>query len=126
MLFTGVMAIVEQVPAAEQLKPVAQSAFVVQLVRQAPEEQANGKQLDVAPATQVPPPLQVLAWVTLDPLQEAGLHTVPDVYKRHAPMPLQKPSVPQVEAACCAHWFLGSIPGLTDEQLPARAGRLHA
>src|SRR5262245_34300338 len=35
---------------------------------------------------------------------------MPDAYRRQAPAPLQKPSVPQVLAPWSVHWFSGSVP----------------
>jgi len=91
----------------------AQSALVVQVVRQAPVPHAKGAQLEDVAVWQVPVPLHVRADVTVDPVQVAAAHCVPAPYRRHAPLPLHMPSVLQLAAPRSAHWFSGSAPAAT-------------
>ena len=49
------------------------------------------------------PALHVAAGVSVVPVQVASMHFVPDAYLRHAPLPLQEPSVPQVAAVWSGH-----------------------
>jgi hypothetical protein len=95
-----------------------QSALVVQVVLHAPVPQTNGSQLEVVAAWQVPVPLQVRADVSVTPVQLAAAHCVPDAYRRQAPLPLQKPSVPQAAAPLSVHWFSGSCPAGTFVHVP--------
>ena len=46
----------------------------------------------------VPAPSQVRAGVKVVPLQVGAAQVVPVAYRRHAPLPSQVPSVPQVDA----------------------------
>ncbi len=62
---------------------------------QAPAPHAKGAQEDGSGGRQVPVPLQVRAELSMTPLQLAAPHSLPAAYWRQAPMPLQKPSVPQ-------------------------------
>jgi hypothetical protein len=106
-----------------QLVPVqvfgdAQSAVVLQVVRHMPVPHANGSHIDVLAAWQVPVPLQVRADVSVDPVQVAAAHCVPAAYSRHAPAPLQEPSVLQAVVPRSAHWFSGSAPFATLVQVP--------
>jgi len=80
-----------------------QSGLVAHVVLHTPLPQVYGEQDEVAGVLQVPLPLQVAAGVSVEPVQVAGAHWVPDAYWRHAPLPLQNPSRPQVEAAVIAH-----------------------
>jgi hypothetical protein len=43
---------------------------------------------------------------------------VPLTYRRQAPLPSQVPSLPQVAAPASVHWFSGSCPAGTVEQVP--------
>jgi hypothetical protein len=42
--------------------------------------------------------LQVEAGVSVEPVQLAAMQVVPAAYLRHAPLPLQEPSVPHIMA----------------------------
>lgn len=64
-------------------------------------------------------PLQVRVGVSVDPVQAAPAQVVPAPYRRQAPAPLQRPSVPQVEAPWSVHWPSGSWPAPTFVQVPA-------
>jgi hypothetical protein len=44
---------------------------------------------------------------------------------RHAPLPSQKPSRPQVEDAAMVHWFSGSVPAAAAAQVPSDAVIAH-
>jgi len=54
-----------------------------------------------------PAPSQVWADVNVETEQDGAAHCVPLTNLRQAPVPLQVPSVPQVEAAVTAHWAAG-------------------
>jgi hypothetical protein len=96
----------------------AHCASMVQLVRQAVPEQRKFPQLWV-PLTQVPVPLQAPARVRVEPLHDAALHAVPLAYFSQAPLPLQKPSVPQVDAFWKRHSLSGSDPAPIFPQTPS-------
>jgi hypothetical protein len=79
----------------------------------------------VAPAAQVPLPLQNEAATELPPLQLAPAHWVVAGYSRQAPAPLQVPSRPQVVVAWAGQRASGSTPPSgTLPQVPAMPGRL--
>jgi len=101
-----------------QMLGLLQSALVVQLVLHAPVPQRYGSQLDAVPAWQVPVPLQVRREVSVAPVQLAAAHWVPETYRRQAPLPLQKPSVPQAAAPLSVHWLSGSCPAGTFVHVP--------
>jgi hypothetical protein len=82
-------------------------------------------QVWLAPGRQVPAPSQRPANVTLPPLQVCALHVLPAAYSRHAPLPLQVPSVPQLEALLSVHWFIGSMPPGIGVQAPRVAVSAH-
>ena len=65
-------------------------------------------QLLVVAVWHVPVPLHVRADDAVAPVQLAAAHWVPLAYRRQAPPPLQKPSVPQAAAPLSVHWFSGS------------------
>jgi hypothetical protein len=73
----------------------------------------------------VPLPLQVRAGVNVDPLHDGATHCVPAAYRRQAPLPLQKPSVPQVGAPASPHCPSGSIPFGTLEHVPGVPATAH-
>jgi hypothetical protein len=50
---------------------------------------------------------------------------VPLTYRRQPPLPSQVPSVPQVAAPASVHWFNGSWPAGTVEQVPPVPVRAH-
>jgi hypothetical protein len=97
---------------------------MVQLVRQtfAPVLQLNPPtQVALADVWQVPVPLHSRGCTWVAPvLQVPGTQTVPLANSRQAPEPSQVPSVPQVDAACVAHWLAttGGVPADTSEQVP--------
>ena len=103
----------------------AQSAVVAHVVRQVPEPQAKGAQLDDVAVWQVPAPLQVRAGVNVVPEQVAATHWIPAPYSRHAPLPLQAPSVLQLGAPRSAHWLSGSCPAATLVQAPTVPASAH-
>jgi hypothetical protein len=53
---------------------------------------------------------------------EGGVQTVPLTYLRQPPLPSQVPSVPQVEAALCAHCPPSALPAGTLVHVPALPG----
>jgi hypothetical protein len=67
---------------------------------------------------QVPAPSQVRAGVKVVPAQVEATQVVPIACSRQPPLPLQKPSVPQLGAPMSAHWFKGSCPAGTALQVP--------
>jgi hypothetical protein len=79
-----------------QTFPPEQSVAVAQVVRQLVPPQAYGVQLWFVPGVQFPIPSQRAASVTVDPLQVWVPQALPAAYTRHAPIPLQTPSVPQL------------------------------
>jgi hypothetical protein len=86
-----------------QVNGGTQSASTVQVLRQAPAPQAYGSHMDVVAVWQVPLPLHERVEVSVEPAQVAAAHCVPEAYTRHAPAPLQEPSVPQVDAPWSLH-----------------------
>ena len=70
-------------------------------------------------------PLQVRADVSVEPVQLAAAHCVPAAYRRHAPAPLQKPSLPQVAMPPSVHWPRGSMPFGTFEHVPSVPATAH-
>jgi hypothetical protein len=104
----------------------AQSALVVQVVRQAVGPQAYGLHVVLLPAAwQVPAPLQTRAAVAIPLAQAAPTQTVPLAYRRQAPAPLQLPSFMHVAAPASVHWFSGSWPAGTAVQVPAVPDSAH-
>jgi hypothetical protein len=65
-------------------------------------------QLDDAGVTQALLVLQVMAPTKVLPVQDEAPHWVPDGYFWQAPLPLQRPFVPQVEAPWLVHWVAGT------------------
>src|SRR4029078_6161416 len=55
----------------------------------------------------------------LGPLHLPATQVVPAVYSRHAPAPLQVPSLPQPAAPPSVHWFSGSLPAATWVPVPS-------
>jgi hypothetical protein len=94
----------------EQRLGDTQSVSTVQVVLHAPVPQANGSHMDVVAVWHVPVPLHVRADVSVEPVQLDATHCVPATYRRHAPAPLQVPSLPQAAAPPSVHWFSGSWP----------------
>lgn len=80
----------------------------------------------VAGTAQVPLPSHAAAGVTVEPLQVAPAHAVPAAYFWQAPLPLQKPLVPQVVAPASLQWASGSCPAGTATQVPTEPVRLQA
>jgi hypothetical protein len=79
-----------------QYAPNAQSALVMQLVRQAPAVQPNGSHAIADAAAHVPLPSHICAAVSMLPVQVAAAQLVPDGYSLQAPVPSQAPLVPQL------------------------------
>src|SRR5262245_2417837 len=101
-----------------QVNGATQSALTVQVVRQAPVPHTYGLHMDVVAAWQVPVPLHERAEVSVEPVQLAVMHCVPAAYSRQPPVPLQKPSVPQLPVPWSLHWLSGSVPVGTFVQVP--------
>ncbi|HVR61923.1 MAG TPA: hypothetical protein VMU50_08490 [Polyangia bacterium] len=118
-----------QLPAT-QAWPFEQSALVVQAAAQSFVAwlQLYGTQIFRLPGTQRPPPSQTLIPVTAAWLHEPGVQTVPVGYWRHAPLPSQVPSSPQVPGSDVLQ--LSGLRGLTpagvNEQVPIMPGTLQA
>ena len=86
-----------------QEKSVAQSAATAQVVAQALGPQMNGVHALTAPATHAPAPSHFPVARAVPALHIGDVHDVPDGYLRHAPLPSQVPSSPQVAAPLSAH-----------------------
>ena len=100
--------------------------FAVQIVLQAPVPQMYGVQLVDAGVTQALLVLHVMAPTNVLPVQVAGPHWVPEGYFWQAPLPLQRPFVPHVEAAWLVHWVVGfgAWPPAMEVQVPTVPERL--
>lgn len=86
-----------------------------------------GAHATVLPGRQVPLPLHVPAVVRVPFAQRWGAHTVPAAYWRQPPLPLQAPSLPQLEAPWSRHPPWGSeAPAGTSLQVPIEPERLQA
>jgi hypothetical protein len=59
------------------VKPAAQSVLLTQLVLQPVTTQTYGEHDNIVPGSQVPTPLQVLAFVSVSPLHDGDAQTVP-------------------------------------------------
>jgi hypothetical protein len=118
-----------QVLSAPHVAPAAQSvASAHGADLHAPAPQAQGAQLDVAPGTHAPAPLQVEAAVSIEVAAShvAGAHAVPMAMNAHEPLPSQVPSVPQVEGAMTRQLVSGSAPPLgTGSHAPALPETAH-
>jgi hypothetical protein len=111
-----------------QLFGDTQSEFVVQVDPQAlVDPHLNGSHIDAVPALHRPAPSQVPADVSMDPVQEGGVHCVPAAYCSQAPAPLHLPSSPQVDAAAIGHWLAttGAAPAAIAVQVPVVPVRAH-
>ena len=108
-----------------QVNGETQSAFTVQVVLQAPVPQAYGSHIDEVAAWQVPVPLHDRVDISVDPVQLAPAHWMPDAYRRQPPVPSQEPSVPQLFAPWSVHWFSGSLPVGTLVQVPSVPASAH-
>jgi hypothetical protein len=78
-------------------------------------------------APQTPAPSHARADVNVEPLQLAAAHEVPMTYLRHAPAPLQVPSLPHVVAAAIGHCDAtsGGWPVGIGEQVPTLPASVH-
>jgi hypothetical protein len=83
-------------------------------------------QLVGAGATHVLLALQVDTAVALLPVQLPPAHCVPEGYFWQAPLPLQRPFVPQVDVPWSVHWVAGTggCPPAIDVQVPTVPERL--
>ena len=96
-----------------------QSALVAQVTLQALVPQMNGVHELVAGVTQVPVPLQFDAGWRVEVAQVCAMHCVPLAYFWQAPLPSQKPSLPQLAAPPLVHRAVGSAaPAGTSTQVP--------
>jgi len=80
-----------------------QSALEAQVVLQALVPQMNGVHELVVGVTQVPVPLQVDCGCKVEVVQVCAMHWVPLAYFWQAPLPSQKPLVPQEGASASVH-----------------------
>jgi len=108
-----------------QTLPPEQSALVAHMVRQLVAPQTYGRHVWLVPGTQLPPPSQRAAGVSVEPLQVWLPQVVPAEYSRQAPAPLQEPSVPQPAEPVSAHWASGSCPAAIGVQTPTDPVRAH-
>jgi len=107
---------------ALQMLGATQSASAVQMVRHAAPAASHlyfPHGLIVA-AAQTPAPSHARDDVNVEPVQLAAAHDVPMAYLRHAPAPLQVPSLPQVVAAAIGHCAAtsGGSPVAIGEHVP--------
>src|SRR4051812_28007378 len=96
-----------------------QSASIAQLVLHAFSPQMKGVHSIIPLSLQVPDPSQVLALVCVPAAQLDARQTVPAMYFRHAPAPLQNPSSPQLAAPPSVHSLSMSTPLATKPQTPS-------
>lgn len=86
-------------------------------------------QLAVAPAGQAPPaPSHIATFVSVfvPAGQLAARHTVVAGQNWHAPAPLHRPLVPQLEGSLAAHPpFVSATPAGTGEHVPSEPGSAH-
>ena len=61
----------------------------------------------------------------MEPEQPWAMHCVPVAYSWQAPLPSQKPLVPQLAAPASVHWFSGSEPAGTTLQVPTEPVSAH-
>jgi hypothetical protein len=73
----------------------------------------------------VPEPSQRPASICVDPVQVWVPQARPGAYNRHAPAPLQEPSVPQFAWPASAHWLSGSVLAGMAVQAPRLPVRPH-
>src|SRR5690242_4572888 len=73
----------------------------------------------MAPGSQVPAPSQVPALVWVPALHDGAAQVVPAGYSSQAPIPLQRPFVPQVDAGVMAQSLFGSVPAGTAAHAPS-------
>jgi hypothetical protein len=105
-----------------------QSVFVAQVLPHAvADPHLNGSHAEAVPALHRPAPSQVPADVSVDPVQDGGVHCVPAVYCSQAPAPLHLPSAPQVDAFAIGHWeaATGAAPAGIAVQVPTVPVRAH-
>jgi hypothetical protein len=100
-----------------------QSALLAQVVLHALAPQMNGVHEEVAGVTQVPVPLQVEVGWKVEVAQLWPMHWVPPAYFWQAPLPSQKPSLPQLVIPASVQRALGSAtPAGTSTQVPTWLG----
>ena len=71
------------------------------------------------------PAAQRNASVSVEPLHDGCLHTMPVGYLRHAPLPSQVPSKPQLALPSSAQSSRGSVPTSASKQVPTLPGSAH-
>jgi hypothetical protein len=105
-----------------QLFGDTQSVLAPQVVLQVgvAVSQTYGSQAELVTDRQTPVPSQVRCGVSVEPMQVAAAHWVPAAQKRHAPVPLHIPSVPQPVEAVVMHCVagVGAVPLGTLLQVP--------
>jgi hypothetical protein len=115
------------VPGFMQVLGEVQSVLAAHVVLHTPfvASHANGVHSDEVTVLQAPTPSQVRVGVNVDPTQVEAAQVVPLGYSWHAPLPLQTPLVPQLEAPWSMHWFSGSCPTGMFVQVPSVAASAH-
>ena len=68
------------------------------------------------------PPVQRKASVSVEPLHDGCLHTMPVGYLRQAPLPSQVPSMPQLALPSSGQSLRGSVPTSAIVQVPTLPG----
>jgi hypothetical protein len=104
---------------------VAQSVSALQVVPQLVPLHLYAPHEAGVPAAQAAVASHLPAGVNVATEQASTPQTVPTAYLRHAPLPLQVPSVPQVAAPWSAHWPRGSTPAGTLLHVPALPDSAH-
>src|SRR6185503_14006772 len=107
----------------------AQSPLTVQVVlhTRAVVSHPKGSHSELVTVRHTPAPSQVRAGVSVDPVQLPCTQTVPLAYCWHAPIPLQRPFVPQVSAPAFTHCVagVGGMPAVMLVQVPGDAVSAH-
>ena len=121
-----------QMPALQMLGATQSVAAVavVQLVRQLPPvvSQVYFPHIVVVAAAQAPAPSHVRPdRAVVEFMHMDGAHCVPLMCLRHAPAPLQVPSLPQVDAAAATHCDAtsGAVPAGIGEHVPTLPASEH-
>ncbi len=108
---------------AVQTFPAVQFVSAVHWEKHRLPLQAKGTQVTASGATQCPVASQADSGVNTLLSQCSGAQTVPVLYRRHAPAPSQRPSVPQEEAGWATQVCRGSAaPAGTDVHEPIADG----
>ena len=104
-----------------QAIPMSQSAFVVQVVVQAPFAQRNGLQFWTAGGSQVPRPSQTPGVFRRLPEQVAAMQIVSRAYFSQPPTPSHRPFWPQLDGPASMQIFrVSATSASSGQQVPSR------